>query len=379
MGGRSSIARSLTRENDMRASSRALLLAIFALGFTQLSSGQASAVSFSTKALVSDGFVVANHTDLKLVNPWGIAFNPSGLVWVADNGTDVSTLYDGKGTPSSLVVSIPKGAPTGIVFNGSKTDFALLHKASPFIFATEKGVIAAWAPAIDPNNAQVAFSSKNGAIYKGLAIAGTPGRFLYAADFHNNRIDVFNASFKPHKLPGDFSDPKLPAGYAPFNIVNINGVLYVAYAKQGPGAVDEVAGPGNGFVDVFTANGTLIRRLVTRGKLNAPWGLVVAPAGFGGFGGRLLVGNFGDGAINAYNLATGAFLGSLKRPDGSPLRIDGLWGLAFGNGVLGQSTRSLFFAAGPADEQHGVYGRINAIPATTAAGADAAADAAAGQ
>jgi uncharacterized protein (TIGR03118 family) len=326
--------------------------------------------------LVSDGFVTADHFDANLINAWGVAFNPFGPVWVADNGTGVSTLYDGSGNAMSLIVNIPSpgnsaggGNPTGIVFNGS-TGFAVTNGntsgASKFIFATEDGLIAGWAPNVDANHAITAVdnSATSGAVYKGLALsAGGSGSLLYASDFHNNRIDVFDSSFKPVTLsPGAFTDPRLPLGFAPFGLQAINGNIYVSYAKQDADKHDDVQGKGLGFVNVFDPNGNLIRRVVTRGKLNAPWGMTLAPAGFSKFSNRLLVGNFGDGKINVYDLATGQFVGRLNGMDHRPIEIEGLWGIAFGNGFNGQPVNTLFFAAGPGDEKHGLYGRIDVAP-----------------
>lgn len=320
---------------------------------------------YERKNLVSDQPGVAANTDPHLKNAWGIAFNPNALVWVANAGTGTSTLYDGAGTPSTLVVAVPDGNPTGIVFNGSN-DFAVGGNPGRFIFATESGTLAAWAPppsAPPPTTAvTVRDNSATGAIYKGLALAANgAGRFLYATDFHNNKIDVFDKEFKPVALSGSFADPALPPGFAPFGIQNLNGDLYVTYARQDDNREDDVAGRGLGFVDVFDADGHLVRRLVARGALNAPWGLALAPASFGKFGNRLLVGNFGDGRINAYDLATGRFRGQLQGADRRPLQIDGLWGLSFGNGVQNQPTRALFFTAGPDDEAHGLYGRIDPV------------------
>jgi uncharacterized protein (TIGR03118 family) len=326
--------------------------------------------------LVSDGFVSADHTDSNLVNGWGIAFNPFAFVWVADNGTGVSTLYDGTGKPQSLVVQIPppanssdNGTPTGIVFSGS-TGFVVskgdTSGPSRFIFATEDGVIAGWAPNVDMTHAirVIDNSGANGAVYKGLALsAGGSGSRLYAADFHNSRIDVFDSDFKPVTLAGDaFTDSTLPTGFAPFGVQAINGNIYVSYAKQDADKEDDVAGKGLGFVNVFEPNGQLIRRVVSGGSLNSPWGMTVAPAGFGKFSNRLLVGNFGDGTINAYDLASGQFIGKLRTADKKPIRIQGLWGLAFGNGFDRQPVNTLFFAAGPGDEKHGLYGRLDVAP-----------------
>jgi uncharacterized protein (TIGR03118 family) len=332
--------------------------------------------AYVQRNLVADRPGFAAHVDPNLVNAWGIAFNPVGDVWVADNKTGVSTLYTGDGVPESLVVSIPtapgntgKGSPTGIVFSVS-ADFVVTSGGasgpSRFIFATEDGTISGWSPGVDLTHAILAVdNSASGAIYKGLALAGNgTGFFLYATDFHNGKIDVFDRTFAPATLSGSFSDPTIPAGFAPFGIQNINGALYVTYAKQDEDREDDVTGKGLGFVNIFDTNGRLVRRLISRGKLNAPWGLALAPASFGKFGNKLLVGNFGDGVINVYDPQNGHCEGRLERPDGKPIKIDGLWGLSFGNGVLNQPTDTLFFTSGPDDETHGLYGRLDAMPAT---------------
>jgi uncharacterized protein (TIGR03118 family) len=340
-----------------------------------------AARSYSVHPLVSDGALPADHMDASLRNAWGIVFNPNGAVWIADNRTNTSTLYDGTGTKVSLgafpEVHLPPGsngdaAPTGIVFNSS-SDFAIsppggsaqgaAPAASVFIFAGENGTIMGWSPTLSLGNAFVAYDDKTGgAIYKGLALAQNgQGNFLYATDFHNGKIDVFDKTFTRVTLTGTFKDGDVPQGYAPFGIKNIQGNLYVTFAKQDANRQDDVRGAGFGFVDVFDANGNLIRRIATRGSLNAPWGLALAPADFGRFSNRLLVGNFGDGTIDAYDPATGAFLGQLHATSGQVLKLDNLWGLSFGNGVLGQPTNSLFFTSGPGAEQHGLYGRIDAV------------------
>jgi uncharacterized protein (TIGR03118 family) len=329
--------------------------------------------------LVSDGSVTAAHTNTQLVNPWGLAFNPTGPVWIANNGTGLSTLYDGNGVPQPLVpgplvVAIPTpsapdgGNPTGIVFNGT-SGFSVtkgtVSGSAKFLFATEGGVIAGWAPTVDLTHAIVAKDrSSAGAIYKGLALsAGGSGALLYATDFHNNRIDVWDSSFAPAMLPaGAFTDPSIPHGFAPFGIQAINGNLYVTYAKQDADAEDDVQGKGLGYINVFDPNGKLLNHVASKGKLNAPWGLALAPAGFGVFSNSLLVGNFGDGRINAFDIATGEYLGALKDSDGHPLVIEGLWGLMFGNGFASQSVNTLFFTAGPGDEVHGLYGKLDAVP-----------------
>jgi uncharacterized protein (TIGR03118 family) len=351
-----------------------VMIVILALTVLMVPPVHAAGGFYQQRNLVSDGFVPAEHTDPHLVNPWGIAFNPNGFVWVADNGTGVSTLYDGDGILQSPIVAIPvppggsgPGNPTGIVFNGSG-DFVVsqgdLSGPSRFIFASENGTIAAWVPNVDFTNALLVVDrSAAGAIYKGLALAATgTGNFLYATDFHNSRIDVFDKAFQPATLAGSFQDPDLPDGFGPFGIRNINGDLYVTYAKQDEDKEDDVQGKGLGVVDVFDANGQLIRRFATGGRLNAPWGLALAPADFGKFSNRLLIGNFGDGAINAYDLATGQFRGVLRNTDGQKLTNEGLWGISFGNGLFNQPTSVLFFAAGPGDEAHGLYGRIEPAP-----------------
>lgn len=347
--------------------SRTLSLAMLALTLGIAPSARADTSVYEQKNLVSDRAGAAANTDPKLVNAWGIAFNPNALVWVANTGTGTSTLYDGAGTPSTLVVTIPGGNPTGIVFNSSN-DFVVGANPSRFIFATESGTLAAWAPAPSSPPPTIAVTvhdnSTAGAIYKGLALAANgTGHFLYATDFHNNKIVVFDKDFKPVTLSGSFSDPSLPSGFAPFGIQNLNGDLYVTYAQQDHNREDDVAGRGLGFINVFDANGHLVRRLASRGTLNAPWGMAIAPASFGRFSNHLLVGNFGDGAISAYELITGKFHGRLQQADRQLLRIDGLWGLSFGNGVANQPTNTLFFTAGPNDEQHGLYGRIDVITA----------------
>jgi uncharacterized protein (TIGR03118 family) len=351
-------------------------LALVALTFSPVAYGTGDTVTggaYQQRNLVSDGFVTAENTDPNLINGWGVAFNPFAVVWVAANGTGNSTLYDGAGKPQSLVVKIPtssstsgQGTPTGIVFNGAPTGFEVskgsTSASARFIFATEDGTISGWAPTVDPTNAiRMVDNTAIGASYKGLALsAGGTGALLYAADFHNGRIDVFDKAFKPVTLGTDaFTDPNLPSEFAPFNVQAINGDIYVAYAKQDADRHEEVKGSGLGYVDVYDPNGKLIRRVASQGALNAPWGMTLAPAGFGKFSGRFLVGNFGDGMINAYDLSTGEFVGTLTSADQQPIRIEGLWGIAFGNGFANQPVNTLFFAAGPGDEEHGLYGRID--------------------
>ncbi|RQQ52343.1 TIGR03118 family protein [Burkholderia stagnalis] len=326
---------------------------------------------YAVSALVSDGAVPAAHVDANLKNPWGIAFNPKGFVWVADNGTQRATLYDGNGVPQSLVVTIPPGtsgdpSPTGIVFNGT-TDFVVTQgaKSGPaaFIFAGEGGTLTAWSPAVSPTAAITVFDSGGAAVYKGLAMAGNNGaNFLYATDFHNNRIDVFDRTFAKVTPAGAFQDPSLPAGFAPFGIQAIGSKLFVTYAKQDAAAHDDVAGAGVGLVDVFSPSGQFLQRFATGGPLNAPWGVALAPADFGRFSHAVLVGNFGDGMLHAFDATSGMLLGTLQQGDGSAIVEPGLWGIAFGNGLNDQPANTLFFAAGPNDEADGLYGRIDVGP-----------------
>jgi uncharacterized protein (TIGR03118 family) len=322
---------------------------------------------FSTTRLVGDVAGAAANTDKNLVNAWGIAFNPTGFVWVANNGSNTSTLYDGNGVPQTLVVATPD-EPTGIVFNGSSTDFKITQNgatgASAFIFSTESGAIAAWSPGVDRNNAiKVVDSAAAGSVYKGLAIASYNGAsYIYAADFHNRRIDVFDTTFAKVALPGSFQDSGLPTGYAPFGIQAIGDRIYVTYAQRQAAGEDEAHGAGLGVVDVYDTAGNLIKQLVMGGALNAPWGIAMAPSNFGDYSGKLLVANFGDGTIHAYDAATGAAAGVLSKTDGSAIVIDGLWGIAFGPGVNSQPTNTLFYTAGPGDETHGAYGRIDLAP-----------------
>ncbi len=344
------------------------------------------ASSFTTTNLVADtAGTSALVTDAHLVNPWGIVFAPGAPAWVANNHTETSTLYDGNGkaqpAASPLVVTLPAGTggvtfdPTGIVFNVSVTDFVVTvgtkTGAAKFIFAGEGGMIAGWSPAVDPLHTVTTYTDAGGAVYKGLAIANNgTANFLYATDFHNAKVDVFDGTFT--KQPSSatrftFVDPTLPAGYAPFGIQAIkNGAggstqIYIAYAQQkGPDNHDNLNGAGLGLVDIFDANGAFVKHLVAvGGALNAPWGLALAPADLGTLSNALLVGNFGDGRINGYDAATGTFIGAITDSMGAAFAAPGLWGIAFGNDAANQPHNTLFFAAGLNDEANGVYGRID--------------------
>jgi uncharacterized protein (TIGR03118 family) len=321
--------------------------------------------------LVSDVPGAAQLTDPNLVNAWGLGFGPATPAWISDNGTDVSTLYSGASATAPdpaivpLVVSIPGGAPTGLVFNPSTTAFRLTpadNSAARFLFSSEAGVISGWnpnVPAAGSTQAQVE-ATVPGAIFKGLAIADTAaGPRIYATDFHHGSVDVWDAGFTPVTRPGAFQDPAIPRGFAPFGIQTTAGGIVVTYAKQDADAEDDVAGRGNGFVDVFSTDGVLLRRFAAHGPLNSPWGVAQAPQGFGAASGALLIGNFGDGRIDAYDPVSGRFLGALRGDRGRRIDIDGLWALEFGNGVIG-TPQTLLFTAGPDDEAHGLFGTVSA-------------------
>jgi uncharacterized protein (TIGR03118 family) len=353
---------------------RAIAASALALGMVASiglgSSAAAATDGYSVTKLVSDQAGVAATRDKLLVNAWGLAAGPTTFWWTANNGTDTSTLFDGSGTPQPLVVGV-RGAPTGLVFNGG-TGFSVTDGTTTapalFLFATESGTIRGWNPTVgtttppSTHTEKVVDRSHKDAIYKGLAIASTAdGDMLYATDFHNARVDVFDASFDRVASPSAFRDPAIPGSFAPFGIQNINGDIFVTYAKQDAAAEDDVAGRHLGYVDEFDTSGNLVRRIASRGPLNAPWGLAMAPSNFGTASGDLLVGNFGNGKIHAYDLsATGgpALVGTLSDASGMPVKIDGLWALAFGNGGNAGPTDSLFFTAGPDDEAHGLFGSI---------------------
>jgi uncharacterized protein (TIGR03118 family) len=339
-----------------------LILCITSLALTSISAAQ----KYTQTNLVSDVPGWAATLDPNLVNAWGIDFSPTSPAWIADNGTGLSTLYTGAGGIIPLVVTIPApsgndpSAPTGLVFNGTGQFTVKAHDLSGsaiFIFDTEDGTIAGWNPVVDLHNAVTAVNnSESGAIYKGLAIGTTAdGSFLYATNFHSGWVEMYDSNFKWVK---NFKDWDLPKGYAPFGIRNINGKLYVTFALQDEDAEDDVAGPGHGFVDVFDLNGNKIKRLISHGELDSPWGLALAPANFGKFSGDLLVGNFGNGHINAYRISDGAARGHMLRPNGGTLEIDGLWGLHFGNDGTAGPSNVLLFTAGPEDESHGLFGTL---------------------
>lgn len=317
--------------------------------------GAASAgVGFNVTNRVSDQMGVAPVTDSNLVNAWGLSQGPGTALWVANNGTNTSTIYaPGTFAKAPLTVTTPDG-PTGTTFVGLANAFTIksgdASGPTVFAFATESGKIAGWNPMVNQGAAVVAVDqSAQGSIFKGLTLGlNQDTHLLFAADFGNGVIDAFDTNF--NKVMS-FTDKTLPANYAPFNVQNLNGLLYVTFAQKNPGATDENHGFGLGFVDVFDMNGNFIKRLISNGRLNAPWGLAIAPASFGKAG-ALLVGNFGNGRIGVYDPQTGEFLGKVKDASGKPIAIDGLWAMHSGaNGTL-------TFSAGPADESHGLVGSL---------------------
>jgi uncharacterized protein (TIGR03118 family) len=313
---------------------------------------------FTQVNLVSDIDGEAAFTDPNLVNPWGLVVTASHL-WVANNGTGTGTEYERNGFPDGTVIDVPSitadvAKPTGLVLNQFATFFIRANgrtRPAIFLFATEQGTISGWNPAVDGKNAiLVVNNSFRNDVYKGLAVSGNR---LFAADFHNNRVRVFDGNFKQIR---SFTDPFLPAGFAPFGIRQIGGLLFVTFALRESGGDDDVPAVGNGFVDIFTTTGILLRRFASRGTLNSPWGLAVSPFNFGRFPNALLVGNFGDGKINAFSLFSGRFLGQLRdQRTGTIISIPGLWSLSFRSILLGGGSR-LFFTAGIDDENHGLLG-----------------------
>ena len=343
---------------------RVLIVVAFVLGVAVVAISPLKAAernSFSVVPLVSDQPGVAPVTDPDLVNAWGLTSGPMTPWWVSDNGTSLSTLYRGlDGAKQGLVVQVG-GGPTGTVFN--PTAGFVLPTGGPalFLFDSEDGKVRAWNRAQGTIAIVVVDRSGEDAKFKGLAIAATSaGPRLYAADFHNAKVDVFDGSFAP--VLGGFVDPALPSGYAPFGIQTIANRVFVTYAKQDADAEDEIAGQGKGFVDAYDTAGNLLGRVAQHGQLNAPWGLAHAPDSFGRFAGDLLVGNFGDGQINAYAEHNGHFthVGELRDESGKSLTIDGLWALEVGQGGNNGPAGTLFFTAGPDDESHGLFGQIAA-------------------
>jgi uncharacterized protein (TIGR03118 family) len=322
----------------------------------------------SVTNLVTDDQTIntAQIPDSHLINAWGISFSPTSPFWVSANGTGLANLYSvnpvtNATTKVGLEVTIPgNGTVTGQVFNSGNATGAF--NGDPFLFVSEDGTISGWRNPLG-TSAETLQLASDANVYKGSAVATVSGNtYLYAANFRTGRIDVLKGSAAAPNLTGNFTDPGIPAGYAPFNIQNIGDKLYVTYALQDATKHDEVPGLGNGFVSVFDTQGNFLGRVASQGALDAPWGLALAPDSFGSLAGDLLVGNFGDGHISAFNLVSDSFIGQLTGLDGNPLIIDGLWGLTPGNGGSGGSPESIYFSAGPGDESHGLFGVLTPVP-----------------
>lgn len=337
---------------------------------------RASGQHYTQTNLTSDQAGMATNMDPHLVNPWGLSRGTTTPWWISDNGTGFSTLYDGAGVAKPLVVTVPTGdpnlsstgTPTGTVVNIG-TGFALApNMPARFMWVTEDGTISGWNPAVNPTSAVIKVNTKSAAVFKGVALAtvktdsGAEMAFLYAADFRGGRVQVYDSSFSRVWLRGEaFRDDDLPRGYAPFNIQNIGGELYVTFARQDSARHDEVDGPGLGFVDVFSPTGFLLRRLQHGSWLNGPWGLAMAPGDFGIYSHDLLVGQFGSGQIAVYDPVTGRFLDLLRDSSNNPITIDGLWALSFASGGTSGSATTLYFTAGADGEQHGLFGTLTPI------------------
>jgi uncharacterized protein (TIGR03118 family) len=360
--------------------------------FGQVAEAQ-TAQHYKQTNLTSNQASLAPIMDGDLVNSWGLARSSTSPWWVADNGTGLSTLYNATGEKQGLVVTIPSGdtqpptgTPTGAVFNGDSSAFLLAPgKAAVFLFVTEDGTISGWNPGVSLSKAVIVVNHKSASVYKGVTIATVqtkngPQTYLYAADFRQGRVDVFDSTFKPVQLQngrddwngfnpergesGDadsFEDPRLPRGYAPFNVQNIGGNIYVSFAKQDSAKHDELHGAGMGFVDVFSPRGRLLGRLQSGPWFNAPWGLTLASSDFGAYSHDILVGQFGSGMILAFDPVTGKFKGMLTGTDNNPIHIDGLWAISFGNDASAGPATTLYFTAGPDDETNGLFGSLTAV------------------
>jgi uncharacterized protein (TIGR03118 family) len=339
------------------------------LAFSLLAAVPAYAGTFTQTNLVSDGAITAAHTDPNLKNPWGVSYTPSGPFWVSDNNSGLTTLYNSTGAVQGLVVTIPPakgtklGSPTGQVYNASSTDFVVTQGgksgAAAFLFATEDGTISGWSPSVDSSTAVIAVNLRSkGASFKGLAYyTDSAGHnFLFAADLHGGVVDVFDSDFT---LVASFRDTSLESVYAPFNVAVLNGNIYVAYAWVNTKRNNVIPHPGWGVVEEVSETGTVMQK-VAGGSLNAPWGLAIAPTGFGTFGGDLLVGNFGDGRVTAYNAKLKS-KGQIKIGK-KPLVIDGLWALIVGNGGSGGSASDVYFTSGPNKEADGLMGSLSYSP-----------------
>jgi len=347
----------------------ALVIPIIA-ALTLCSPFVSAGTTFKQINLVTDNQSVnsANITDANLQNAWGLSYNPTGPFWISDNGTGLSTVYSVNPATNvtakvPLTVTIPgDGTVTGQFYNNNAAAF----NGDPFIFVSEDGTISGWRGALG-TTAETLKNASAANVYKGATEAAVGNNsYLYAANFRADSIDVIPGTTAAPSLSGNFTDPNLPAGYAPFNIQNLGGNLYVTYAIQDASKHDEVAGLGNGLVDEFDTQGHLLGRIASQGTLNAPWGLAIAPTSFGQYAGDLLVGNFGDGKINAFNQVTHGFDGQLIGSNGQLLSIDGLWALETGNNGSAGSSQILYFTAGPNGEVNGLFGSVNAVPLPSA-------------
>lgn len=323
-----------------------------------LSRPSLAAATYAQTNLTSDIPGLAANTDPNLRNPWGSSFAATSPFWVSDQAAGVATLYNAAGAPQSLVVTTPP-APTGQVNNPTSSFQLTPGNPARFIFASLSGQVAGWNPTVSPTHAVTMFTAPDAAVYTGLA-NGTVGssNFLYAADFAGRKIDVLDSSFMKTTLAGSFTDASLPATYAPYNVQSIGGQLYVEYARPDPVTHRASHDANQGIVDVFDTSGNLVRRLATDAHLSSPWGITLAPGSFGAFGGDVLVGNFGDGTISAFDPATGGFLGQLLDAGGNPIANDALWSLGFRSPGSGFDPNTLFFTAGIQDEVHGLFGAI---------------------
>jgi uncharacterized protein (TIGR03118 family) len=378
--------------DDMPTPRSVKTLALISAAFGTLGAQTTVPNTFLVHNLVSDLPGIADHQDPKLVNPWGNGFGQQPF-WVGNNGTGTSTLYDGYGVASATVVSIPSagstptgGPVTGVISNAFSSNANVLDvaagKPASFIFCSEDGVISGWNSSVDATHAKVVVdNSKLTAVYKGCALGGTStAPLIFAANFNSGAVDVFDGSFTPLVNAKAFVDAAVPAGFAPFNVAILSGNVYVTYAKQDSKKEDDVAGAGNGYVAVFGQTGNLLGTVISQGALNSPWGLAIAPATFGAFGGSLLVGNFGDGKINAYNITTGKLNGTLNDAKGNPISIPGLWSINFGSGARNEDPGTLYFTAGIGGgpnndpvESHGLLGSIQGVPNFPVSGVQSAA------
>src|SRR5580692_806597 len=362
---------------------RAGALLVGAAGLLGAQTSSAPPNNYLLHNLVSDLANIADHQDKNLVNPWGVGFGATPF-WVGNSGSGTATLYGGTGAPIALVVTIPQagnagtaGPVTGVIFNPFASNANAFDvqtgKSALFLFCSQDGVVTGWNGGVSGTKASILFdNSKSGAVYKGCALGGTAAApYLFAANFNAGTVDVYDGALNlnPAAYNKSFSNPTIPAGFAPFNVQNIGGTLFVTYAKQDAQKQDEVGGAGNGYVAMFNLNGSLIANLISQGPLNSPWGMAIAPANFAPFAGALLVGNFTDGKINAFNATTGSLLGTLNDTTGNPIAIPGLWSLNFGSGAQSEDTGTLYITAGIGGgpnndpvQSHGLLASIQAAP-----------------